>query len=891
LPDNQPLIDALASQYRIERELGRGGFATVFLAQDLRHDRPVALKVLHAEVAESLGFERFKQEIRVSARLQHPNILGVFDSGEAGNKLWFTMPFIEGESLRNRIDRDRQLPVAEAVTIAREVGGALDYAHRHGVIHRDIKPENILLSDGYAFVADFGIARALGAGGVTQTGMVVGTPAYMSPEQGSGGAVDARSDVYAVGCVLYEMLAGEPPFTGPTAAIVLSRAMNESPRALRATRPMVSPALEGVVQRAMARLPADRFASAAEFIGALTAVTLDEQRATPPRDSTAASLTQGLKTRGFTDPDIRGSAMRRSPAALVGVALAVLAVAGGLWYWSSLRNVSSSGTKRLAVLPFENLGGPGDAYFADGMTDEIRGKLSSLSGLQVTARSSAAQYKSTTTNTNTKSISQIGAELGVDYLLTGTIRWQDAAAGARRVRVSPELIRVSDGVAQWEQPFDTELNDVFRVQADIAQRVAQALDVALGATARAQLAERPTANLAAYEAFLRGQQLSANMTISDQIPLRKAVAEYQTAVGLDPSFALAWAQLSRAMCTIDANSPTVAGRDLCRTAAERAIAIAPDRPDTRLAMGVYFRVIERDSDKALEQFRAGLKASPANVDLLTSSATVERTLGRFEDAETHLRLASELDPRSVPAASILARNYRDLHRHAEAQREYERALTLAPTNLGVIQGRVGDYLSQGDLAAARRVIATALQHVDPIAVMVRFATFQEMMWVLPDDLRARIVDLQPSHFDNDRGMWALKVGNTYRLMGKMTEAKSFGEIAAAEYGKTVKAFPDDAQQQEFYGRALALAGRTREATQAAERSLALRPISLDAVNGPYYTYQAARIYLQSGMPDRALELIEPLLSKPGDITPGWLTIDPIFAPLKGNPRFDRMTQK
>src|SRR5262245_28039877 len=259
------LTSALAAHYRLEHELGRGGFATVFLAQDLRHDRPVALKVLHPEVAATLGSERFKQEIRLAARLQHPHILGVYDSGDADGHLWFTMPFVEGESLRQRLDRERQIGLDEALRITREAADALEYAHRHGVVHRDIKPENILLSDRHALVGDFGIARAIGSSGLTQTGVTVGTPAYMSPEQASGGEVDTRTDIYALGCVLYEMLVGEAPFSGPNTVAVLSRIMTETPRPVRATRPTTPVGVEAAVSRAMARVPADRFASAADF--------------------------------------------------------------------------------------------------------------------------------------------------------------------------------------------------------------------------------------------------------------------------------------------------------------------------------------------------------------------------------------------------------------------------------------------------------------------------------------------------------------------------------------------------------------------------------------------------------------------------------------------------
>ena len=278
MTDFTAFAERLASHYRVERELGRGGFATVFLAHDLRHDRPVALKVLHPEIAATLGTDRFKQEVRLAARLQHPHIVGVLDSGEIDHQLWFTMPFIEGESLRHRLTQERQLPIADAIQLTREVADALDFAHRHGVIHRDVKPENILLAENHALVADFGIARALASGGNTQTGVSMGTPSYMSPEQSTNAAaVDARTDIYSLGCVLYEMLAGEPPFTGPTTEVILSRALTETPRPVRSTRATVSPMLEGICQKAMARVPADRFATASEFAAAL-AVAAGETR-------------------------------------------------------------------------------------------------------------------------------------------------------------------------------------------------------------------------------------------------------------------------------------------------------------------------------------------------------------------------------------------------------------------------------------------------------------------------------------------------------------------------------------------------------------------------------------------------------------------------------------
>ncbi len=268
------LNTALEGRYIIERELGAGGMATVYLARDLRHDRPVALKVLRPELAAILGAERFLQEIRTTANLQHPHILPLHDSGEAGGSVFYVMPYVEGESLRDRITREKHLPVEDAIHIAREVASALDYAHRHGVVHRDIKPENILLHDGSALVADFGIALAVsrsdGGTRMTETGMSLGTPHYMSPEQAMGQReITARSDVYALGCVAYEMLSGDPPFTGSTAQAIVARVMTEQPRALTIQRHTILPHVEAAVFRALEKLPADRFATAAEFAEAL----------------------------------------------------------------------------------------------------------------------------------------------------------------------------------------------------------------------------------------------------------------------------------------------------------------------------------------------------------------------------------------------------------------------------------------------------------------------------------------------------------------------------------------------------------------------------------------------------------------------------------------------
>ncbi|MEP6689199.1 MAG: serine/threonine-protein kinase, partial [Gemmatimonadales bacterium] len=362
MPDaSAPFAAALADRYRVERELGRGGMATVYLAHDLRHDRPVALKVLRPELAASLGPDRFLQEIRIAARLHHPHILAVHDSGEAAGRLWYTMPYVEGQSLRQRMAQEGQLSLDQAVGIATQVLGALGYAHAHGVIHRDIKPENILLEGDEAVVADFGVARAITAAGddrLTETGLALGTPAYMSPEQAGGSReLDGRSDLYALGCVLYEMLAGQPPFVGVTAQQLLARHAMDPVPPLRTVRATVPEAVEQSVMRALAKVPADRFPTAARFAEALAA----------PRDAVVTTPVTPMSGTPAAPAAPAGRGPRRAAAiAAAGLALAGALVLAGYLLWP--RPAAALDPNLVAVVPFRVRGAaPALSYLREGM--------------------------------------------------------------------------------------------------------------------------------------------------------------------------------------------------------------------------------------------------------------------------------------------------------------------------------------------------------------------------------------------------------------------------------------------------------------------------------------------------------------------------------------------
>jgi serine/threonine-protein kinase len=860
------LTEALRDRYTIERELGRGGMATVYLAHDRKHDRLVALKLLHAELAHTLGPDRFQREIRLAAGLQHPHILTVLDSGEAAGLLWYTMPYVEGESLRDRLRRERQLPVDEALRIATEAARALDYAHRHGVIHRDIKPENILLTrDGDTLVADFGVGRAMGGSTrepLTDTGLVVGTPHYMSPEQAAGQReLDGRTDLYSLACVLYEMLAGEAPFGGPTAQVILARRLTETPRPLTQVRDTVPEPVSLAVQRALARVPADRFPSTAEFARALAAAP-------------APTAPAGVRT-----------PRRRLPWGLGVLAIAILL--GLALLFVSRRGPSgadSAGATRVAVLPFENLGDSADAYFADGVADAIRGKLTALPGLEVIASSSSNQYRGTT-----KRPEQIGRELEARYLLVGRVRWARAADGTSRVQVRPELVDASSGAERWGEPFEAPLTDVFAVEAEIAGKVAEALDVALGTREREALGERPTTSLEAYDAFLRGDEISRGASTIAPAALQAALPHYGRALALDSGFALAWTRLARIHAMLyNPNFHLPADSAAAARAVARAIAIAPSLPDTRLALGEYYRRVEENEEAALKQYEIGRRLAPSDGRFFAPMSLADQSLGRWEDAVAHAREGLRLSPRFSPQARFLSRALVFLRRYDEALAAAEQAVTLDPMSPDAAWAKAVVHVARGDLAAARAVYREASPPIPRPTLVAFMSLFWELAWTLePADLDL-LVSLSPAEFGDDRAGWGLCLAMGWALKGDSARSRAYADSGRVGFEQQLRASPGNHQAYGLMGLDLAYAGRYDEAVAAARRSVALHGPEVDQYSGTYNQLQLARVYSIAGRLEEAEKELEGLLRVPSYLSPGWLRIDPTFAALRGRPRFERL---
>jgi serine/threonine-protein kinase len=696
------LTTGLADRYRIERELGRGGMATVYLARDLKHDRDVALKVLSPDLASSMGTERFLREIRTAAALSHPHVLPLYDSGETSGMLYYVMPYVKGESLRDRLRREGQLPVDEAIRIARDVAAALTYAHSHDLIHRDIKPENILLSGGEAVLSDFGIARAVSLAGderLTQTGLSIGTPAYMSPEQAHGdGRLDARADVYALGCVLYEMLAGDPPFTGSNVQSILARKSVETPPNVRVARDSVSPALEAVILKALARTPGDRWASAAEFADALRRQVSD-----------APQISSGAHE----------SRMPRSAQRLrIGLAVAALAVLVPAFLVFSPRfrkqasnlDDAAAAEHSVAVLHFDNLSpDTADAYLAAGLTEEIISRLGKVGRLQVKKASRDAVRR--VRDSVPDYLPSVGRALAVRYLVEGNVR----SAGGR-IRVVVSLVKSADGFRVWGEEYDRASPDLLALQADIASKVATGVAGEMNASERASLGAQPTRNAQAYEHFLKGDY---NITLRAEgaARVRKALTEYQEALRLDPAFNRARSRVAYAygMCSNYAYDCFGLGKDslLARgfVAADSALRQDSTTSDAWLALTILS--LERDP-RTLVGVRGAIENAvrwdPQNAEAHHVYGFVLAGLhGELSSGDSAYRRAVEIEPDRLITLQHLAVNAYSRRLYPEALVWIDSALAISPqpsAGLYGIRSRIERHL--GDTATARADAEKAL---------------------------------------------------------------------------------------------------------------------------------------------------------------------------------------
>jgi serine/threonine-protein kinase len=614
---------ALGTRYLIERELGRGGMATVYLAHDQKHGRPVAVKVLRPDLASSIGPERFLREIQMAARLTHPHILPLHDSGEVDGLLYYVMPYIEGESLRDRLQREHRLDPDQALLLGREVADALDYAHQHGVVHRDIKPENILIANGQAVVADFGIARAVSSGAefLTEAGMAVGTPMYMSPEQAAGDPdLDGRSDIYSLGCVLFEALTGVPPFRGVSAQAILVRRLTESPPALRTLNPAITAAVDTAIARALSREPADRFATAA---GLSTALTDAARHGGAPGAAALVSRPQG------------------------------------------------AAEASVAVLPFLNLSSDAEnEYFSDGMTDEIINALAQIPGLRVPARTSCFMFKGKNVDAR-----QIGERLKVRTLLEGSLR-----KAGDRIRLTVQLINASDGYYLWSHTYERTLADVFALQDELTRAIVSELTSRMVGTASDPLVPVASKVPEAYTLYLQGCYFRNKQTAEG---FEAAVNCFRRATECDPAYAMGYAQTAycQALLAFDsfgAMSPREA-MPRAKAAVSRALELDPMLPEAHGSRAIIATLYDWDWTLAASEFERALSLGAKSSGFHLWHALFLIAMGRFDESLQVVTSALSLDPIHLGLHLTFGRAHLYARRYQEALAKFRSTLEMEPS--------------------------------------------------------------------------------------------------------------------------------------------------------------------------------------------------------------------
>ncbi len=654
-PVAERLAAALEQTFLIRRELGGGGMSRVFEARDVALGRPVVVKLLSPDIAPGAQVERFRKEIQIAANLRHPHIVPLLSAGTADGMLYYTMPYISGESLASRLKNAPRFSVADTVGIAVEVADALDYAHGLGVVHRDIKPGNVLLEAGHAVVTDFGIARAVEqvagdeAHALTQTGFVLGTPRYMSPEQGSGDPTDGRSDLYALACVVHEMLMGQPPFTGPTIQSILVQHLVHLPPPI--TRPDVPPALRDILSVALAKSPDDRFASAAQLRVALQAIDLRSMSS----QLTAADATP-------------------TPTA-------------------ALRAASNSGPiDSVAVLPFEgSQPDSDDEYLADGLTETILNKLTRVSGLRVVPRSTVFRYKGRDADPRT-----VGRELRVRALVTGRV-----VQRGQRLFVSAELTDVATESQLWGDRLTRSTTDIFAVQDELATEIVKSLRVRLSAEEHEQMVRRQTEDSEAYHAYLRGRHQWNKRTRDG---FMKAIEHFTEAIDRDPAYALAYSGLSDTYNVLGYYNylPPLEAYPRAKAASTRALELDPHLAEAHASLGYTRLFFDWEWDGAAASYQRAIKLDPTYASAHQWYAWYLLVAGRTEDMIASMQTALSLDPLSLIINAHMGYAFFWAGRYDEAQEQLRRTLALDP-NFALSYWPLGSlevYRNNGDAAIA-----------------------------------------------------------------------------------------------------------------------------------------------------------------------------------------------
>ncbi len=854
------------SHFKIISKIGAGGMGEVYLAEDTRLDRKVALKFLPHHLCQDEDCrKRFKREAQAAAKLSHPNIIHVYEVSEYQGRPFFAMEHVEGRSLREV--QSEELDIDRIIGIAIQLCDGLHSAHDLGVIHRDIKPSNIMIdSSGRPKLLDFGLATVKGGEHLTKTGSTLGTVGYMSPEQIEGKATDARSDLFSLGVVLYELIAGKSPFRRDDETATLKAILQDAPQPLARYNSKVSDDLQRIVSKLLEKDPSLRYQSASGVIP-------DLKKLSPTRTSQVVIE----KKRDWWN--------RYAVLAVLIVMISIL----GFWYWQSRPEIKDEEVISLVVLPFENLGSEEEEYFADGMTDEITARLAGLSGLRVISRTSAVYYKG-----SKKPLRDIAKELNVDYVLEGTIRW-DRSGDTDRVRIIPQLIRATDDSHIWASTIERALIQVFTVQADIAEQVATALNVNLLGEDRRRLQQIPTNNMEAYDYYLRGHELYN--AFRDRHDFELAIAMFEKALTLDTAFVSASALLSITHSTLywygwDRSDEC---SNSARSAAKRAMALDSSNTSARAALGYYYYYFKRDLDRALSEFEYARKINANDADILAAIGYIKRRQGKWEESYQCQERALELNPLSDNTRVDLLGTAIVMRRFDDAESLATKGFELFPDNAEYyIQLGFAWVAQKGDAGRAQRL----LDSIPPGRIRNKdIELLYQWNWIYLQHRYERALEpiLDFIHYcqsAEDTARYLFSVAETYRLLKRMETSRLYYDSARVYIeawearGLTVGGFLPPS-----LGLIYSRLGQDEKAVQAARRDSANLPLSVDAFLGTVPLLDLAVTYARVGEPDKAIDLIDTLLSVPSPVNVAMLKLDPKYDPLRDHPRFQALIEK
>jgi len=909
------MLGTTLSHYRILEELGKGGMGEVYLAEDTTLKRKVALKVLPPELASSTErLLRFQREAELLAGLNHPNIVtihsvetvetpaeadGVREPDSSRTIRFLTMEAVEGETLAQVVAQGA-LPLERLFDIATQLADALATAHDKGVIHRDLKPANVMLThEGRVKILDFGLAKlleeeplqeaaegtAMATEPLTREGSTMGTVPYMSPEQLTGDTVDHRSDIFSLGVVLYEMATGRRPFVGDRPTDLVSSILRDRPLPVTTIRDELPRHLGRIISHSLEKAPDHRYQSALDVRNEITG--LRQEVASGEHPGTALSGVSG----------------RAEPARkrwmFAATAAGVIGLAGLSWYLvgdarapeapttGAAEPAATAGRRMIVVLPFENLGEPDDEYFAAGVTDEISSHLASVSGIAVISRKSAIQYAGTD-----KTIEQIGRELGVQYVLEGTVRWA-RGADPSRVRITPQLIGVQDDTQLWSETYDRVIDDIFAVQSDIASRVIDQLGLTLLPRERESMAARPTDNLDAYQAYLRGLDQTGRLTYSSEAR-RLEIEMFERAVELDPQFAQAWAALSVAHSGLmnlgmDKSPERLV---MAREAVDRALELEPDLPEAHLAMAYYYYWGRREYDAALEELAIAQRDIPDDPEVLIADFAIKRRQGRLDESLESIERAFELSPREDDLPREISVNHYMMGNYEDGLRSLDRSIALAPDQQAAYFFKIAGRWAMGQPEAANRDYEQMPKTPGPFLSFVELRQawmnreWQRLIEVVADAPVAVAVapDLwMPIQVPEAQAR--LRLGDTDRAQAALATAQAMAE-------QQLMLTPDDPRVHSALGLIFSLQGRKADAIREGKRAVELYPPARDALHGPRQVQALAEIYANVGEVALAVENLDLLLSGTlWGLSAALLEIDPTYDPIREEPEFLSLLEK